>query len=523
MFLAPIILAIFSIIIVLILIFTNLIEQRLDKVSFVIFLVNTLLSLSYFFLFKMANNNLIINIYYAHLGVTILATSIYTYLFIAKLLFHKIYEEKLTKSLEEINNSFYFITNKNDKVIAISTNFLEELGLELIDVKKRNIFDVFNSSIRITHFDGVETNNNSLRVFYEDYKKTIKNNDLENREITFQNYQGKSIYLTIIEQPIFYLKRYRGRINIGKIQSSLERVGIESELRRTINDYESLRLKYIQTLKLSSDGFYYLDLDSQSIWLSEIALKMLGMNSEIILIEDFQKFIHKDDLPSLLGSLSNLTKKKISFKTRYRFLKNNHYIWVEDEGVRIFDDPSANIIMGKLKINEQNSYQSLGSADVDNLKTEKDIFYHLNNLFAEKRTFELALFELGNIPEINKEYGRDVGNMLINEYVKKLKSSFLSESSEIFRISGLVFAATIVDSRKMELLRTGLLRDPDFLSLEMNYGAINLKLEVFLGVASSYRDAKDGNTLYECATEALTVARHKDFKLNACYYGDLNE
>lgn len=522
MFLLPLILTVFSAITLLIIVFFNLIENKLDKVSFVIFLVNTLLSGSYFLLLDL-NNEIIINIFYAHLSLTIIAFLIYTYIFIGKLMFHKLYEEKLTKALEDINSSFYFITNKKDKVISISENFLEEMGLELIDVKNKNIFDVFNSSIRITHFDGVETNNNSLRVFYEDYKKTIKEDDLENREITFQNYQGKSIYLTIVEQPIFYFKRYRGRINIGKIQSSLERVGIESELRKTINDYESLRLKYIQTLKLASDGFYYIDLDSQSIWLSEISLKMLGLGNEIILIEDFYKFIHKEDLPSLLGSLSNLTKKKVSFKTRYRFLKNNQYIWVEDEGVRIFDDPGANIIMGKFRINEQSSYQSLGSSEVDGLKTEKDIFYHLNSLFQEKRTFELALFELGNIPEINKEYGRDIGNMLINEYVKKLKASFVSESSEIFRISGLVFAVTIVDPRKMELLRTGLLKDPEFLSLEMNYGAISLKMDVFLGVASSYKDAKEETTLYERATEALTVARHKDFKLNACYYGDLNE
>ncbi len=522
MSLLPIVLITFSALTLLIIIFNNLIEKKLDKISFVIFLVNSILPLSYFFLLELESNS-IVNFFYIHLSLTVLVFFIYVYFFIIKLLFHKTYEEKLTNSLDKINNSFYFITNKRDKIVSISDNFLEELGLEMVDVKRKNVFDVFNSSIRITHFDGVETNNNSLRVFYEDYKKTVKENEIENREITFQNYQGKSIYLTIVEQPMFYFNRYRGRINIGKIQSSLERVGIESELRKTIYDYESLRLKYIQTLKLASDGFYYIDLDTQSIWLSEIALKMLGLNNEIVLIEDFHKFIHGEDLPSLLGSLSNLTKKKVSFKTRYRFLKNNNYIWVEDEGVRIFEDPNANIIMGKFKTNEQSSYQSLGTSEVDNLKTEKEIFYHLTSLFEQKRTFELALFELGNIPEINKEYGRDIGNMLISEYVKKLKASFVSESSDIFRISGLVFAVSIVDPRKMELLRTGLLKDREFLNLEMNYGAINLKMDVYLGVASSYKDAKDAKSLYECATEALTVARHKDFKLNACYYGDLNE
>ncbi len=522
MSLLPVILTILSATTFLIIVFKGLLDKKINNISFVVFLVNTILGLAYFILFK-TNIPYVSEIYYAHLGITGLALITYIFLFVNKLRFMSIYEEKLTKSLEEINNSFYFITNKKDKVIEISDNFLEEMGLELEDVKGKNIFDVFNSSIRITHFDNIETNNKSLRVFYENYKKTVTENDLEHREIAFQNYQGKSIYLTTVEQPIFYFKSYKGRINIGKIQSSLERVGIESELRRALIDYESLRIKYIQTLKLASDGFYYLDLDSQSLWFSEIALKMLGLNNEVVLVEDFHKFIHKEDLPSLLGSLSNLTKKKVSYKTRYRFLKNNHYVWLEDEGVRIFDDPGANIIMGKLKLNEQNTFQAVGVEEVDTLKTEKEIFYHLDDLYQDNRTFELALFELGNIPEINKEYGRDVGNMLIGEYVKKLKASFTSESSEVFRISGLVFAVTIVDSRKMELLRTGLLKDPEFLNLEMNYGAINLKMDVYLGVASSYKDAKTSKQIYEYAFEALTVARHKDFKLNACYYGDLND
>ena len=133
-----------------------------------------------------------------------------------------------------------------------------------------------------------------------------------------------------------------------------------------------------------------------------------------------------------------------------------------------------------------------------------------------------SLFELSNIPTINKEYGREIGNMLILEYVKKLKMSFISESSDIFRVSGLIFAVTIVDPRKMELLRSGILQDSEFLNLPMNYGAISTKVEVSLGISSSYKDSKDAHKLYEMAHKALSVAKHESFKLNVCYYSDLN-
>lgn len=522
MSLLPIIFAIVSGFIVVLSILNSIMKEKLLKVSFVITLINTLSFFVYYLLFKI-NLELFNYIFIAHGSLTVIAFIVYGYLFISLILFKQNYVNKLTVSLKEIRNSFYFIVNKKEKVIAISDNFLTELGLQKEEVINKNIFNVFNQAIRITHFDQVETNNNSLKVFYEEYKKSVTKDDLNRREIVFQNYKGISVHLTIIEQPIYYFNKYKGRINIGKIEGDLERLGVEGELSQALNDYESLRLKYIQTLKLASDGFYYIDLDNKTIWLSEVSLKMLGLKNEMLLIEDFYKYIHKEDLPSLLGSLSSLTKRKVSFKTRYRFLKGNHYLWLEDEGIRIFEDNHQNIIMGKFKLSEAKNYSYLGLEDIDGLKTEKEIFAHLESLFNNGKTFELALFELSNIPDINKKYGRDVSNMLMNEYVKKLKGSFLSESSEIFRISGLVFAVTIIDPRKMELLRSGLLKDPEFLNLEMNYGAVNLKMEVFLGVASSYKDAKEAKEIFEFSNKALSVARHKDFKLNVCYYGDLNE
>ncbi len=518
----PLVLIIVSLVLVFTIIISSLLEKKLKKISFSIFLINSFSFLSYFFLFK-GEEKVIEIIFITHSVLTVLALLFYLYLLIKKTLFLLTYEEKLTNSLKEINNSFYFITDRKEKVIKMTESFLTELGLDFEAVKGKNIFTLFNETIRVTNFDGVDTNTNALRVFYEDYRKTAKLNQIDERELLIQNYQGKSIYLTIVEQPLFYFNKYQGRINIGIKQEDKERAGLEGKLKNILADYESLRLKYIETLNLSTDGFYYFDLDQKTIWLSEVALKMLGLLKATFYAEDFYQYIHEDDLPSLLGSLSNLTKKKTSYKTRYRFLKGSDYLWLSDEGVRIFDDPNANIIIGKFTLHGGSQYSKLGNDEVDELKTEKEIYYHLQQLFLEKRTFQLSLFELINIPLINEEYGREVGNLLITEYVKKLKASFISESSEIFRLSGLVFAVTITDPRKMDLLRSGLLKDQEFLNLEMNYGAINVKMEIFLGVASSYKDAKEEHSLLLNAKKALKVARHQDFKLNVCYYGDLND
>ena len=74
----------------------------------------------------------------------------------------------------------------------------------------------------------------------------------------------------------------------------------------------------------------------------------------------------------------------------------------------------------------------------------------------------------------------------------------------------------------MELLRTGILQDAEFLNLPMNYGTISTKIEVSLGISTSYKDSKDAHELYGMAHKALGVAKHESFKLNVCYYSDLN-
>ena len=119
--------------------------------------------------------------------------------------------------------------------------------------------------------------------------------------------------------------------------------------------------------------------------------------------------------------------------------------------------------------------------------------------------------------------GREIGDMLISEYVKKLKNTFMSESSEIFRISGLVFAVTILDPQKMQILRTGSTKNPKFLNMEINYGSVKAEVDVLLGVSSTYEGALNSKSLFEQAVHALSLTKHKNYSSNVCYYGDIDE
>jgi len=503
-------------------IFFSILDDKFYRIPFVIAFINAIGFLGYLpFYDKYITINWFNYLFISHSIINIVLAILVLLLFFRKTLFFKNHYNIFIKSIKKSKWNVFYVLDKKNRIKQMSEGVLEELGFTLEQVLNKPFFEVLNKSVRITTFDDVDTNNMSVETYYDNYLKTVKKQDIEEHTFVFQNYQGKSVFMSVVEQPIYIMGKYKGKVTIGEKQSDFNLVGIERELKLANQDYESLRLKYVATLELADRALYFIDLDERYIWGSDKFVELTKLPSSQVNFEVFQNYIYKDDVNSYLGSLSSLTVRKQTFKLKYRLLVNGQYKWVTDTGKRLFDDKSSNIILGVLDTVEAAGYARTGLEDMDNIKTENELYHHLSVLFNSNKVFELALFDLSNIPQINQQYGRDIGNMLINEYVKKLKNSFMSESSEIFRISGLVFAITIVDPRKMELLRTGVLSNNKFLNLRMSYGSIQPEIEVILGVSSSHKDAKDAETLFDLAFKALGLARHKDFIANACYYSDI--
>lgn len=512
-----------SLLIVAFIVFRSIVNDKFSQIPFIASVVNAVGFLAYIPFYNQYINVVWFKyLFITHISLVAFITLLIVYLTFRRELFLRIHYRIFMSSMIKTRWNAYYVIDRKGRVNEISDGFLEEIGFSRSEVIGKPLFDVLNRSIRITSFDGVETNNRSVEAFYDDYQKTVKKGQFDEHTILFQNHKGTPVILHTVEQPIYFMGKYRGRINVGEKQSDFNLVGIERELKLEKANFESLRLKYAATLEIVDEGLYFIDLDERYLWGSDTFIKMLGLNDNMINFEDYQKYIFEDDINQYLGTLSSLTRKKETFKTRYRFLINGKYIWVTDKGKRIFEDRQSNIIIGTLNKSTTSGFSREGLEALDSLKTGEELHYHLSRLLEDKRTFQLALFELSNIPEVNETYGRNLGNMLMNEYVKKLQSTFLSESSEMFRLTGLVFAVTIVDPRKMDILRKGVLSNKEFLNLKMGYGSIQTELEVLLGVSTSYKDSNDPDKLLEYAHQALGLARHKDFQSNVCYYHDIN-
>ncbi len=425
------------------------------------------------------------------------------------------------KSIKNSRWNAYYVVDKKERIRDISQSLLQELGMDKEDLIGKKLFTVFNKTIRFTKLNGLDINNRQLENFYLNYRENAKQNDSEVQELQFLNESGNPVLLHLVMQPVFSLGKYKGRICVGEKKTDFDLLAVEKELNERNSELESIRHKFIATLELSEEGLFYIDLDERTIWTSDALVKMLNLPSNLLDLTDFRRLIEADDLKKYLAILGDLTINKTQYQTSYRIKVNGRFVWFKEKGKRLFEDTHSAIIMGTLNPMQTKHFQASHIEILDLLQDKNEFIAHMHKLFNDNRYFQLVVFRLQNIPKINEDHGREVGNMFIAEYIKKMKSSFVSESGDIFRVTGIEFAITITDPRKMEILSNGIKSNPTFLNLNMQYGSIAETLEVFAGVAIGGSDAHDEHQLYQAAYQALKISLNPQFSAHGCYYKDI--
>ncbi len=425
------------------------------------------------------------------------------------------------KGIKNTKWNVYYVVDQREKIKDMSLSLLRELNMEKEDVIGKKLFQVFSQAIRFTKFNGEDANNRTLEKYFIEYKKTAKPSDSEEQEISFLNFTGETIILHLSMQPIFVLGKYRGRMCVGEKRTDEDLMKVEKVLKQTDSELESIRHKFIATLELSDEGLFSMDLDEKTIWLNDTLVDQLQIASHTLSLTDYRSLIEPNDLQKYLAALSGLTMAKDSYQTSYRLMIRGNYVWMKEKGKRLFEDKNSAVIMGIITPMYAGHFRKSNIDVLDEIKDENYLSVDLKNLIKTQRPFQLAILRLANVPQINEKHGRDIGNMVMGHYINKIKQSFITESSDIYRLSGLEFALTITDPRKMGALKNGLRAEENHLNLSIEYGAIQVELEVFIGIAEMHTDAVNAMELYQNSMRALKTALNPQYKGNSCYYKDI--
>ena len=427
----------------------------------------------------------------------------------------------LIETIKSTRFNIYIILDSKDKIKEISSGMLLELGMEYEEVIGKKFFDIFDKATRILNVNGVDMNNKELKNFYKTYRSTATEGKEEKREIILTNYKNEKIVLNVVERPVYVFSKYKGRMWIGEKKTDEVLLKAEKELNEKRDELEGIRYKFVGMLELTHELIFFMDITERYIWVNDNYKNELNLKGNTIGLDDFRSLMTDDDAFGYNKKIAELTHNKPFYEIKYRLKKDDKFVWVKERGKRLFDDKSSSVIIGYIEVVKSNEYEKIGIAEVDNCLTDKELKTDVENLYKNRRTFELLAIRIVNLPEINEKYGRSVGNMVLGEYIKKMLYNIKTESSNIYRVTGIDFILTITDTRKMQVLDKAFKVETNPINLKFNYGSETIEVKATAGIAESYNDSDDPETLISCAKRALKVASTEGFARSCCYYKDV--
>jgi GGDEF domain-containing protein len=288
---------------------------------------------------------------------------------------------------------------------------------------------------------------------------------LEETEVT--EYSRYLLYFSVIILAF----TFKNKIKITQNLTDYDFFELEKELESVKNNSELLRKRFINTIGLLNEGLIFYDEDMKGLFLTEEVLKIVSLNTPQITIEEYQDLINPEDLSAYIQTIKKVSKKLPEFIHKYRLRINQSYTWVEENG-KLFTHDNKNYVISTIRKLEIKLFPETSIQIVDSLPNEDELTKVVSALRKEKKTFHLAMMHLTNIPDTNKRFGRDVGNLMIAEYIKQMRYHFARESNTIFRISGIQFAIIIEDEQRFANLHRALVSGGDLINVRINVGGI---------------------------------------------------
>ena len=209
------------------------------------------------------------------------------------------------------------------------------------------------------------------------------------------------------------------------------------------NEHEKLRERFLSTISLIDEGIVFYENNFSDVFLSDRAQELFGGDSSTSL-KDHALAVDAGDRAEYLRTIEHLTKRSNQYSLKYRVIRGGQRFWVEEKG-NFIDVGSKKSIIATVRPLDPAVFKETSYFDIDSLYGEDKMYPALKDLISTHKPFVFVLFELSNIPEINEKYGRAVGNLMMNDYIKYMKATYQKEISKVFRISGLKFAMIIDD------------------------------------------------------------------------------
>lgn len=274
---------------------------------------------------------------------------------------------------------------------------------------------------------------------------------------------------------------FRAKIRITRNLTDYDFFELEKELDEVKGSSELLRLRYIATIGLLSEALAFHDAAAGTLFVTDQFRKIGAFEKSEFTLDEFAQIIHQDDRAQYLATVRKANKKAPTYDIKYRLLRNAAPIWVEERG-HTFEFEGKTHLVAAVRAIDMKLFPETMIHELDSVPTEQQLVQYLTQILKEPESFYLVMIQLTNIPDINARFGRDVGNLMIAEYIKKMRFHFAKDVNSIFRITGIQFALVIREQRKYDILLRALQSGGDLVNLMINIGGIQQVVYPNLGV-----------------------------------------
>lgn len=420
------------------------------------------------------------------------------------------FNKELFLTLDE--SKFYVLVDKKNRIKEMSTLFLEDINATIEEVYKKNLFDVIERKYRIFKLNETDVSIEDLNIYFSspDTKETSLNLEIhdEHGDVTAYYFH---------QRPITIFGKLNGRIFVGDKKGTEELVGMEKNLVESSQELDMIKSRFMTLLEKTGEGVFFKDLTNQTIWINDILKQKLFLNHNTMSLNDFYKNVKQEDMAMLQEKMSMVNNINPKYSLSYRYNTGNRYTFIKEEGSRITNGKVVELC-GFIRILDGYKYEKT-ETELDNIAGEPEMLAAINRLYKEGQTFQAVHLHISSLEKTNAEYGRNVGNMVLSEYIKWLKNRYV-DANLIYRVSGLEFVAVVTDYRKMEKLKNDLLNNEKILHMNIDYGMVKTKMEVLMGICYS-SDASEAKEIIKKTKEALRFCSKERYNANYAYYKDI--
>jgi len=291
---------------------------------------------------------------------------------------------------------------------------------------------------------------------------------------------------------------------------------LEKEIKELNFDSELMRERFISTIELLHDGICFKD-EGEQYFGSDKFIEFFSLDDNLFSKELFESKIHKEDLTQYNIVIDKLSKKQPTYSITYRVENNSEILWIKEVGKKLFLDKKESVV-SIIKPMDVKLYPETEADVLNQLPRFKTMYEEMQKLVRLKTQFHFVIIQLTNIPIINEKYGRDVGDLMMGEYLKKLRYNFIKDNLSLFRMDGIRFGLIIKDIKKFELLNRALTGGGDLLNLNLIFGGITQTLYPNLGISVCPFEGKSSDQVLNEAKEALNITLKETYDVNYCFY-----